>query len=72
MRLSIIIPVYCTKQFDPRSELESTLKKLEEQKKNRDIELILIENGCLVDMSFLCPPLVFSLEVLLSRSRLLS
>ena len=53
MRLSIIIPVYCTKQFDPRSELESTLKKLEEQKKNRDIELILIENGCLVDMGFL-------------------
>ena len=37
MRLSIIIPVYCTKQFDPRSELLFMLMKLEEQKKNRDV-----------------------------------
>ena len=53
MKLSIIIPVYCTKEFDPRSELRFMLMKLDEQRNNRDIELIIIENGCRVDMSFL-------------------
>lgn len=53
MKLSIIIPVYCTHEFDPRTELRRLVSAIEEQKRSRDVELILIENGCRVDMSFL-------------------
>lgn len=52
MKLSIIIPVYVTREYDHRTGLKKLLNSLDAQRKGRDLELILVENGCTMDMTY--------------------